>query len=462
MPIGGGGGGGSAGDIQAGGAFVRIYSKDDLSKTLDKLKAKFNSFGKFINSVGNQAALGGAAIMAPLTALFAGGLNRAANVGKLAEQFGVSAEQMSRFAFAAEDAGVSLEEVINNQERFAGAMKRAPIFDSATAGGALEAQRAFKDSLVALQVAMLPVLKLLLPIVQGFAAFVKQNASLVMVAAAAGAGLLAFAAVAKTTAAGMAILTAGITALKFVMLALATPQGALLAGAIALGAYLLSDTQTVKDLGAAFQAMADTAKEAWGGIVAALAQGDLELAGQIALKGLEVIWLQTVQTLTQVWVDFKKSVVDTFHDLTDEIAKALIGVRALLMTIANGFDETESRKMVKDYDTQLKAMRRDQDDGNRRFRQKQIDDARAAVAAAKSGLGGLVAKANVAKPQVSDLAFAALNSANTKGAFQGPLSQQLGIGDSFQKKLLANTDKANGLLDGILKELAKKNGMVFG
>lgn len=438
MPIGGGGSGGGANDIQAGGAFVRIYSKDDLSKSLDRLRARFNSFGKFLNSTGNTLAAAGAGILAPITALFAGGVNRAAQVGKLAEQFGISAEQMSRFAFAAEDAGVSIEEVMMAQEKFAGAMKRAPIFDSRTARDALETQRGLKDAWVALQAALAPLVQVIVPLVQGFAAFVKQNAQLVFIAAAAGAGLIALGIAAKAVAIGIALCTAAMTALKFAALFL-TPEGILLAGIAALTIALAKDSQAARDLGGAFREMGRIGMDAWGSIVKALKRGDLESAMEVSVKAIEAMWLGLIVKMGTHWREFIRTVRASMHIAASVASAGMIpfgpGAGASWMT---GSTSTMIADAMADLEARVAADRA----------RKALRDAMAA-SDAKGRLETEI-------PSV----HGRLNAAYVKGAFQGPLGQQLGIGDQFQRKLLENTGKAAGLL-GMIYEAMEAGGAKF-
>lgn len=441
------GGGGGTGDVQAGGAYVRIYSKDDLTKTLDRLRARFNSFGKFLNDVGTKLTVAGAGILAPITALFAGGVNRAAQVGKLAEQYGVSAEQMSRFAFAAEDAGVSLEEVIANQERFAATLARAPVFDTATAKDAIETQRLLKDGYISLQVALLPLLQVIAPIVKQFADFVRENSHLVIVAASVGAGLLALAAAAKVVALGVALVTAAMTALKLATVFL-SPGGLLIAGIAAVGAAMIVSGGGVKQLGEDFREMGATAMEAWSGIVALLKKGDLEGAADIAFAAIETLWHQLIVSMGKAFDAWFKQVFGRFAMLAKVIA--FVGGGALAGAAFGGLPGAAIGAGVGALALYLKETTQAASE--------------LALPAARGRLRELTRKAIDEPGIVTKLGEssinARLNAANTKGGFGGPLAQQFGIGDTFQKRLLAATEESNGFLKGIFEEL-KKGGFKF-
>ena len=445
--------GGGTGDVQAGGAYVRFYSKDDLTKTLDRLRARFNSFGKFMNDTGTKLAVAGAGILAPITALFAGGVNRAAQVGKLAEQYGVSAEKMSRFAFAAEEAGVSLEDVISNQERFAKVMARAPVFDSATAKDAIETQRLLKEAYVSLQVALLPLLQTLAPVVAQFAEFVKQNSHLVFIAAGVGAGLLALAVAAKAVAVAVALVTAAIAALKIAAVFL-SPGGLLIAGIIAVGAALLVNSDSAKQLGEDFTAMGETAKEAWGGIVAALQKGDLEAAANVAFAAIETLWYQLILSMSRVFDAWFKRTFGRFAMLAKAIAfiggGAVAGAAAGSMFAGVG---ALPGALVGAGAGALALL----------LSEEAAADAEMSLPGAKLRLRNAIKAAGepgiITKPGESSL-NSRLNAAYTKGGFGGPLAQQFGIGDTFQKRLLAAAEESKGFLGNILDEL-KKGGFKF-
>jgi hypothetical protein len=324
MPTGGkgssGGGGGKAGsgDIRAGGAFVELFARDNLTKVLDKLKSRVAAAGKTFQEAGKKGALAGAAILAPITALFVGGVNRVADTGRMARQFQIPIELMGRLQYAAEAAGVSVEEVMNDtQGRFRDLLAKAPVVDPGRAQQALKTQEAFRDATRALQDALLPLLDIVTPIVQAFSEFIKRNASGVTVIAAVGAAILAASTALTALGTVLTVATAGAAALAGVVSAILSPLGLVTAGVAALTAVFLTNTevgqQMAADLGESFREMGATFEEAWSGIAAAVKTGNLELAFRIVGAGIKSIWAQVILTLKKGWNDFMGWTVDALR-----------------------------------------------------------------------------------------------------------------------------------------------------
>lgn len=156
--------------------------------------------------------------------------------------------------------------------------------------------------------------------------------------AVAGAALVAFGATAAAAGAAIAGAVAIVKGLVIAVGLLLNPITLAVAAVAAIGYLFVTQTEEGAEFFAwiksGFQGIADVFQEAWGGITAALKKGDLALAGQIALKGLEVVWRQLMVTLTTTWVGFKNVFVDTFRlivagtkmaweDLTGWIGKML-------------------------------------------------------------------------------------------------------------------------------------------
>lgn len=74
----------------------------------------------------------------------------------------------------------------------------------------------------------------------------------------------------------------------------------------------------------AWNNIAATAKKAWGGIVDAVAAGDLGLAAKIAWAGLKVAWYELIYALTYAWTEFTRNWLYIWNDATDGMAKILI------------------------------------------------------------------------------------------------------------------------------------------
>lgn len=122
MAVKGGGGNGTGGGkgIRAGKAFVELTADDaGLRKKLDEAKIKVMRFGKSMAVVGGATLAAGAAVLAPLTAAFKGALDRGTEISRLAQKLGVSTEQLSEFAYAAETTGMSFEDLTGQFENLA-------------------------------------------------------------------------------------------------------------------------------------------------------------------------------------------------------------------------------------------------------------------------------------------------------------------------------------------------------
>lgn len=163
--------------------------------------------------------------------------------------------------------------------------------------------------------------------------FVKNNRELVATVVTVAAALVA----AGVAGAGLGLVVAGlgtvlglaVGAVKLLAVGLATlfsPIGlvaALAAGVAYLGYVLLTETDAGKEFVAwvkgGLVGALDTAKLAWEGIAAAIQKGDFATAGKIAVKGLEVVWLDFVHTLTLAWTGFKMTFVDGWHDVVTAV-----------------------------------------------------------------------------------------------------------------------------------------------
>jgi hypothetical protein len=153
----------------------------------------------------------------------------------------------------------------------------------------------------------------------GFREWVSQNQGLIVTilgvgAAVAGAGvaLIALGMAVGGISAGFGALAtiasmAGtvISALGAVVGALFSPIGAVIAGVVALGAVIVTQTQTGQQalglLGSGFQTLQGDAVAAWGGIADALAAGDIGLAARIVWATLKLEWERGTSFLLNFW-----------------------------------------------------------------------------------------------------------------------------------------------------------------
>lgn len=432
-------GGAGARAIEAGRAFVRIFADDSqLRKALDGIKAKLTGLGSFIGRTGRGLGIAGGLLLAPITALFKGAVDNAAQLDDLADAFNTTTESLSPLAYAFKVAGLGLEdlekamkEVAKNDasgrpledvltewalalngiedpgerarkalDQFGKAglkiasiapdlerlMKGAPIISSEDAKSAEQFQQAIAATSADLQGALLPVIKDLVPGVKTITKAIRENRDVVKIIGAIAVGLVAvggaLAIIGPIVGAAGASVGVLAAALSFAL----SPAG-LLTGAIS-GLSVAWITQTKEgekfagEVSELFRGMGETAVEAWKGIAAAVRAGDLELALQIAGAGLKVEWLKLISFLTEKWVAFKNTFVDGWHDIvtaariTQNNLSASIGKG--LLDIADAFipgDSSVAEELKRHIDEEARAVNSDFLDDRIR-RQREADAAR--------------------------------------------------------------------------------------
>lgn len=441
----------SSGAVRSGGAFVELFCKDGaLHGALNRAKRAIQSFGAFVGKAGSMAAMAGGALLAPLTMLLKGGVNYAAELDDLADAFSTTTEKLSPMAFAFKKAGLTLEdfgkalsfasEAAQNGESVEAAllriihtlneipdaakranafkdvfgkggrniaavagdidkhMKDAPIISTAEAKAAEKATQDFAAALLKLQVALLPIVVMLVPFITQISEWSQRNAAvlpdlarLVVLVIGAGFALKVMAAGCTVAAFGIAGVSAALLATKAVLLALLTPLGLLIGGLGALAVWGARETGqfdgSMKQMGDGFRGMAETGKEALSGIVAAWQAGDLELAAEIALKGIETAFAQFILTLTEQWNRFKSVFVDGWEEAKTETAKKLLDfsdswwtVGGLTKKIFGGGRDNDKIK------NELDKMRDEDRAARQRFREEEERDQKAAIERRKAEL----------------------------------------------------------------------------
>ncbi len=161
--------------------------------------------------------------------------------------------------------------------------------------------------------------KVLATVSKGVGDWIKQNRGVIVTIAAivasvgvAGISLVAlgasikllgvaFGILAKTVAIGIAV----IKLLGFTLAAIVTPVGVVIAAVGALGAYLVYATgigaKALNWLGDKFDILADDARQAYQGISAALASGDIGSAAKILWLTLKLEWTRGTAALREIW-----------------------------------------------------------------------------------------------------------------------------------------------------------------
>jgi len=124
----GGGSGGSSSAVKAGGAFVEIFSDDTkLVRGLKMAERRVLAFGKMTATMGAGLVGAGAGILGGLGAALSKTIDRGVDMGRLADKLGVSTEELSGFAYAAELAGQNLDEVQGHFENFSERVAQAAL-----------------------------------------------------------------------------------------------------------------------------------------------------------------------------------------------------------------------------------------------------------------------------------------------------------------------------------------------
>jgi hypothetical protein len=196
------------------------------------------------------------------------------------------------------------------------------------------------DSAAVLGGALLPVLT---PLVTRAAQFIEKigawaaaNGQLVATIFKVAAGVTAAGAALTVlgpiiTAVGTGIVAAGVAfagllatagSLVGVLAAMATPLGAITAGLVALVATSLDATGTVGKLMESFSGLGETFRMAWGAIRAAITNGDLAGALEVATASLGVVWETGLLALQTAWQDNKNFMLDVWDQMLANIAQA--------------------------------------------------------------------------------------------------------------------------------------------
>lgn len=139
MAIGGSSGGG-AGAIRAGRAFVEMFAEDSrLRRTLASWSSRLSSFAGFVSKLGAGMIGGGAAILAPLTAIFTATVDHLDALDEAATRLGTTPEVFDALAKSAKMAGIESEALESS-------VSRMQVTLASAAGGGKEAS----DALAAL------------------------------------------------------------------------------------------------------------------------------------------------------------------------------------------------------------------------------------------------------------------------------------------------------------------------
>jgi len=171
------------------------------------------------------------------------------------------------------------------------------------------------------------------------AGWVADNGEIVKKIAAAGALVVgistALIAVASTmTVLGLAWggITTIFSAIAGIIGAIVSPIGLIVAGAAALGYFLLRDSQVLGHIGAAFASIGEIASQTLGGIAAALAGGDIGAAWDVLIAGMKVAWYQFNEVLKEkLGVDL----IEAFFSIRTAWVETVAFMRTAWVTAVN-------------------------------------------------------------------------------------------------------------------------------
>lgn len=318
----------------AAGVVGLSRSTDQAEKSVSRLLPKLSSMGAGLRSLAIRGGVVGAGILGTLTAaagikggigdLFSanGFAKHAAEMGDSADKHKTTVGVYSNYHAAAQIAGVSLDDALSDPKKMA--KVEAQRGRAASLGGfvtasqlalAREANSATAEMGIAFRAVGTAIGSAVLPqIIDGVrwtttfasavANFIQENPALIQQLFSIGKGF----------AIGAAAAAAIATAIGFVMSPIGGATiaiGALTAAFPTLWAmaapYLGNITAGLTDLKTGFDYV-------FGGILDALAAGNLGLAAEVALAGLGVAWETGIAWVDQKWREWSETIANVFDD----------------------------------------------------------------------------------------------------------------------------------------------------
>ena len=381
-----------SGDVRAGGAYVEVTAKDQLTRTMVALKARMMAFAGGMKAVGLSLAVPGAAAVLP--ALFKG-LGRAEEVRALAEALGASVEMAQRLKFAMDATGMSVEDVLRRvgDPKIQALLDRAPVLPAAEIARQIDASREWKATLAELEIELQKLAQAFLPVLQAVAQFVAHNKGAVVTVTLFGVALWGFGMALKVVMASLAVLTTAMVAMKVAALALyailsapiALPLLAVGTALALIASRLAAQPDELKKSTSAWAGFGEQVGDTVSGIAAALGKGDIEGAWDLLVSSLQLTWQRFVYWLTDKWSDFKDAVLDGGRDIaaglkvafSGETLKGLASGKGVFGTVFDSVATGEGKKVVEE-----RSATRDADRAARRADRdaalKELEDAKKA------------------------------------------------------------------------------------
>lgn len=266
-------------------------------------------------------------------------------------------------------------------------------------------------------------------------------------------------------------------ALGAVLTFLATPLGLIailallvVAGLAAVVVVVLQCTDALATLGMVgelvFGQLYSTATQAFQGIFDALSSGNLALAGQIAMQGLYVVWLQGVALLKQIWEDLKLHVMQTMISIAQFVADKVLAIIEPLLNLADSVAGTNFSASADLARTGLSAAK----EGAQTAHDAKVAQAFKDVADAQKDLSKLTSQAATERKQAEEKrklklpAFdpaglgnpAAAPGGQSLGTFSGAVAHLLGRSGSIDaaERTADATEEARDLLKDMEDDLS--------
>ena len=127
-----------AGEIKAGAAYVELFVKGNITKSLDDIAKKFKKLGESITEIGKKLLGFGTAITAPLLIAAERFSAMGTRIKDMSDRTGIGVVALQELGFAAEQSGASIEDVETGSRKLS-----KSIYDAAT--GLKTAQIALKQ-----------------------------------------------------------------------------------------------------------------------------------------------------------------------------------------------------------------------------------------------------------------------------------------------------------------------------
>lgn len=187
--------------------------------------------------------------------------------------------------------------------------------------------------------------------------FVRENKELIITVAKAGLvisaigfailGIGAAFVFAGSVLTGLATVLTGIgTAVGAVIGILASGPGLLIAaiagGVTAWATLTESGRAAMESIATWFGELLDIGTSAWGGIADAIASGDLALAGQIAMAGLNAVWIMASSKFMSIWEESKSWFTSIWAEATAMLSSGFInsfyGIQSVWVTVTSAME----------------------------------------------------------------------------------------------------------------------------